>query len=496
MKMRNSIRTALSLRSIGAWLFLVPLLTTAAGSWAQETGPGQDSIFKPVRYGLAVKVDFERSVIDANCRLTVENPGDLPVSRFSFVLYRLLKVSSIKDLAGNSLTFTQDVKPYEDEEKFRADLVEVSLPEPLASRQTATLDIAYSGTLRGYVDAGKTYVKDTIDKDFTIIRMDCLAYPQPGVASWRQNISTGLPSFDYELTVTVPEGWTVANGGALVSTAKKDGLVTYTYKNIKPAWRMDAAIAPYEISADDARHIRVYYFPADAEGAKTVFGGLVNCLDLFSDRFGRLADFRGFAVIEVPLGFGSQADVTSILLTKDVFTDKSRLTDLYHEVSHLWNAPARDPLPCRVESEGVAMYLQYWAQEKLEKKAGALEAGAARLRASFLKACDKNPKAAGTPIIDYGKADLTDLSYNKGMLFFYMLDKVAGRENLLSALRDCQRQYMTSGATTQQYMDCLKAKLGPAIDPVVQDWLFGTRSSDLLESTQTLDQIAAGYKRR
>ena len=489
----------MSLSALARWaivpFFLGAAMFRPAGLSNRDASPDKAPILRPVRYGLDIRVNFDQAVIEANCRLTVKNPYDRAVDRFTFVLYRLLKVRSIKDSLGRRLDFTQEVRTYEDEDKFRANLVEVCLYEPLAPRQTAALDIDYDGTLEGYVDAGMTYVKDRIDKNFTIIRMDCLAYPQPGVASWQRNTAAGLPAFDYELAVTVPGGWVVANGGALVSTENKDGRVTYKFKNTRPSWRMDAAIARYEVMTQAARSIRVYYFPPEKAGAEGVFQGLVKCLDIFSKRLGRLENFQGFAVIEVPLGFGSQADVTSILLTKDAFTDRGRLTDLYHEVAHLWSVPARDPLPCRLESEGVAMYLQYWAQEHIGGQADAMAAGAARQRERFLKVCRENPKAADTPIIDYGKADLTDLAYNKGMLFFYVLDRLAGREKLLPALADCHMRLGISGATTDEYMDCLKTAFGPGIEPVIRDWVYGVRSSDLLKSSLTLDQIAANYRK-
>jgi hypothetical protein len=125
-----------------------------------------------------------------------------------------------------------------------------------------------------------------------------------------------------------------------------------------------------------------------------------------------------------------------------------------------------------------------------------MEAGAARQRERFLKACRENPKAAVTPIIDFGETDLTDLSYSKGMLFFYILDRVAGREKLLRALAECHRRFAASGATTGEYVGRLKALLGQGIEPVLQDWIYGAGSSKLLESSLTLEQIAAGYRKR
>ena len=63
-------------------------------------------------------------------------------------------------------------------------------------------------------------------------------------------------------------------------------------------------------------------------------------------------------MIEVPDGWGSQADVTCILQTAAAFRDPARLVEVYHEVSHLWNVPATD-LPSPRWDEGLATFLQF-----------------------------------------------------------------------------------------------------------------------------------------
>lgn len=106
----------------------------------------------------------------------------------------------------------------------------------------------------------------------------------------------------------------------------------------------------------------------------------------------------------------------------------NRLYELYHEISHIWNVKPLDPLPSRFESEGLAMFLQYLVQEKLENKKGALEKAAEWASKSFRKKCQNDPRCKDVPIIDYGKEMLPDLSYSKGMTLFYILYKLVGGE--------------------------------------------------------------------
>ena len=94
-----------------------------------------------------------------------------------------------------------------------------------------------------------------------------------------------------------------------------------------------------------------FAFPEDAQGGRDLLGSLTAALALYSQWFGPLADFRGLTVIEVPNGFGSQADAAAIVQEAGAFKDRAGRDTFYHELSHLWDVPANDPLPCRFESE-------------------------------------------------------------------------------------------------------------------------------------------------
>ena len=202
---------------------------------------------KTTRYELKVKVDYEAEKVYGECRLSVLNPTDKPISHVPLLLYRLLKVTAIMDDQGTAIPHQQNVLSFEDWEQLQVNYVEVKLPEPLESNQSKTIAIHYEGFLFGYSKDSWCYVRDHIDKEFTFMRMDGYGYPVVGYPCSTVNRRSGLQSFDYTLSVTVPKDLVVANGGKLTSKSTIDGQSSYTYINLKPAWRLDMPIAPYGI---------------------------------------------------------------------------------------------------------------------------------------------------------------------------------------------------------------------------------------------------------
>ena len=199
---------------------------------------------KTTRYELDVRVDYKAKKVFGNCRLTVHNPTDKPISDIPLLLYRLLKVTAITDERGRSIPFQQEVLSFEDWEQLQVSYTEVLLPNPIAAGQSKTIGIVYEGYLFGYSNDGWMYVKDHISKDFTFMRMDGFGYPVVGYPSDKANRRSGLQSYDYILSVTIPEDLVVANGGKLTGKSTIEGKTTYTYTNLKPAWRMTCPSRP------------------------------------------------------------------------------------------------------------------------------------------------------------------------------------------------------------------------------------------------------------
>ena len=478
-------------------LFSLTLLTlglTGCKSNKSVASPSSDQdLVSTIAYDLNILVDYENEKIEAACGLTVENRFHHSVNRLPLVLYRLMRVTSVEDEQGRKLYFSQQVVSYEDWDKFQANFIEVNLKSPLQPGAKAILKIAYSGYLSGYTETGLSYVRDSIDRNFTIIRPDCLAYPQVGIPSWSANRAAGLQTFDYTVRVTVPKSLVVANGGRLIERLVSEQQVTYVYKNILPAWRIDVAIADYNLLEEPSLGLRVFYFKGDEPGARRVLEAMGNCLELYTKWFSPLASKTDFTVIALPEGYGSQSDVTSILQTRDAFLNPEKLVQLYHELSHLWNVKSLDPLPPRFESEGLAMFLQYVTREELEERTGDLEAAARRTFESLKLKCRENPRLLEVPMIDYGREQLTDYSYTYGMLFFYVLSKMAGQEAMLQAVGSIYQNFCQTGATARQFLEHLQTRLGLNLEAFYQSWVFSTGAIRDICALPSLDDLVRKY---
>ena len=444
---------------------------------------------KTTRYELDVKVDYGANKIFGICRLTVHNPTDEPISHVPLLLYRLLKVKAIMDEQGVAIPFQQKVLSFEDWEELQVNYTEVRLHNSLASNQSKTITIQYEGFLFGYSKDSWGYVRDHIDKEFTFMRMDGYGYPVVGYPCSTVNRRSGLQSFDYTLSVTVPKDLIVANGGKLTGKSTIDGQTSYTYTNLKPAWRLDMPIAPYGIVEDKQNNLKIFHFPQDKANASVTLKAMNTTLQLFTNWFGPADNFQGFSIIEIPEGYGSQTDVTSILQTADAFQKRDNLTALYHEISHIWNVRDNDPLPDRFESEGLAMFLQYLVQEKLDNIPDASTKGYERLSNRFRQQCERNPKCKDVPIIEYGNEGMTDLSYTKGMLFFYILHQVIGEKDFLAAAGSFYQKYNRTGATSEEFLNHVKQHSKQNLE----EWIFGTESSRLILEGIPVEDVIQRY---
>ena len=468
---------------------LNPIFSVFSQQFSSKTLP-----LKTTRYELDVKVDYKAEKVYGKCSLTVLNPTENAIQHLPLLLYRLLKVTAMTDEQGAAIPYQQKILSFEDWEQLQANYVEARLPKPLAPGQSKTIGIVYEGFLFGYSNDGWMYVKDHIDKDFTFMRWDGFGYPVVGYPSDEANRRAGLQSFDYSLSVTVPEDLVVANGGKLVGKSTIDGQTTYTYTNLKPAWRLDMPIAPYGIVEDKQNDMKIFHFPQDKDNAGMILEAMKKSLRLYTNWFGPADDFQGFTIIEVPEGYGSQADVTTILQTVDAFRNRDKITDLYHEISHIWNVRASDPLPARFESEGLAMFMQYFVQKILDNKPDALINGYERLSERFRQQCERNPKCKDVPIIAYGNEDLTDLSYTKGMLFFFILYNVIGEKDFLNAAGSFYQKYKHSGATAEEFLNHVKQHAKQNLDRLYQEWIYGTESSRLVLDKIPVEEIIQRYR--
>jgi hypothetical protein len=442
------------------------------------------SLSKPKisNYDLRFAFDFANKKLIADTRLTITNLK--PNDTLNVLLYRLLKVKAIKDDSGKHIPFRQTVTSFSDWDELQVNAVEIFLNNINPSEQT--VQIEYEGHLFGYTETGMNYVKDNIDPNFTLLREDCYAYPVQGVPSLKKNREAGFPDFTYMVTVRVPHDLRVINGGKLVSEKRLGELTEYVYASLKPSWRIDIAIGKYATISN--RNFHIHHFTEDSVGAHQVMNYLNRAVDRYTAWMGNV-QFDSYSIIEIPDKWGSQTDVTCILQEASAFKNEGKLYELYHEISHIWNVESTDKFSCRLESEGLAAFFQYLMMEKLNGRTGLLDSSARRTFLRVKSKLNQDSVAAITPIIEYGSRGLSDLSYTKGMLFFYLLYRTIGEDEFMSTLKSYRAKY-SNGSSTREFADTLLShSKNKNVRKLVNDWILTSESSKQIASAVNVQAL-------
>ncbi len=435
----------------------------------------------------------ENETIQGKCTITFKNEGEKSLASIPVLLYRLLEVKSVTSSQAQALPFTQKVVKIEDfSPVWQVNRAEIELPKPIPPGKERSVTISYGGFIYGYQEVFR-YTKDHIGADFCMIREDVFAYPKILDNSWNSFIAAVNDTFDFELRVSVPKGYVMANGGWLIDKREEGERCVFSFKSQLPDWRIDVAAAKFNLLEDDARNFRVYHFDEDKEGAKRILAGMIESMNLYTKWIGKMGAERQVTVIETPEGSGGQAAKTSILLPAESFSTERDVSQIYHEVAHLWDVPSLDERPSRWLSEGFANYfmaLVLRENQGHESFVQILE----RLRSRFKSHCEYAKMLAATPIVDYGKADLTGASYTKGALALYVLHEIVGDADFKEIFQMYVERYQEKGATLEDFRNLAEEISKKDLKKYFDEWVFGVESSALLLGGLTLQEITQQYK--
>ncbi|HEM46217.1 MAG TPA: hypothetical protein ENO23_04140 [Alphaproteobacteria bacterium] len=287
----------------------------------------------------------------------------------------------------------------------------------------------------------------------------------------------------------VPSGYVVANGGELQGRETRGEREVWTYRSRVASWRMDFAIATY--GQLEFEGISVFYLPGDSLGAVRLVRAAREAHRRYSDWFGALERSVALTIIEVPDGFGSQKDATTILQTASAFRDSSQLRQMYHEVAHGWT-PLAPGLSPRVE-EGLATFLEYRLADEIDG-ADHRAAALARTMADLHEWFEARPEFATVPMASYGERGWSSLSYSVGFLMYAVLYEVVGRERFDRFVGAYYRCCHESGAGTERLGREIERAGGPVAHEIARDWLWSTNWWPMVRDGWSFERIVAHYE--
>lgn len=443
-------------------------------------------------YSLDVHFDLDHQRLSATTTLTIVNGTLASVSELPFLLYRLLTLERVTSSAGYPLKFSQDVIPLADEPTLQANAIVIRLARPLMPGDSLSIGMAFDGSVFGYPEV-MAYVKDRVSKDYTLLRPDAYAYPLLAEPTFAASLAANDIPFTYELSTTVPEGYLAACGGSLISQHRSQGRERFEFRSKGLVSRIDLAVARFCMAVDPLHQLTVYYLREDSIGAHAVLRAANQAIAFYSTEFGRPAGFGGYTIIEIPDGWGSQAGEFYFLQTAAAFRDTSRVSEVYHEIAHTWNAKASPEVQrCRYFDEAFASYFESLAVGALRGEA-ALASDMESSRRLFIQWGESDPRVLSTPISEYGRAEMGRHSYTKGAWSLYVLNELVGDKAFQLIIRSLLTRFADKTIDFESFQQLCEHISHRSLKKYFDEWIYGTESSDLLVEGASITDIVRRY---
>jgi hypothetical protein len=262
---------------------------------------------------------------------------------------------------------------------------------------------------------------------------------------------------------------------------------------------MTVACAPFK-RLDVTPTVSLYHLIEEQANEQSVARAVRRARELGTAWFGPLSS-QVLRIVEVPEGYGGEAADHLILMPAGTFRGDAQavyrrsLSQIGHELLHLWNAPSREETVSRFLDEAITHYLEalllreefgedaYWEQMR-------------RYRAYFLSAGEA---AHPIPLAEAGAHGwLTEpISRGKGPWALCVLHRLLG-DRLLPALRAFFDRYRDRGATLKEFEATMVERTNTELTSFFQDWLWEAASSALLaqkmEEPALATVLAARYR--
>jgi len=279
----------------------------------------------------------------------------------------------------------------------------------------------------------------------------------------------------YEVSVTVPEGWTVAASGSTVGReTAPEGQVTWHLVS-GPMRDFNLVLSPrFEVLTEAVGDVLVnsYYLPEDAAGGQRALRWAADSLALFDQRFGPYP-FAEFDVVATPTTAGGIEYPGLIVMPIRSYDEEGGFFQLatIHEVAHQgWDSlVGNDQQDEPWLDEALA---QYSTALYYELRLGGEEAGTGMFDPWYegVRGTDQDGPL-NLPVAAYTEPQYGPLVYGKGPLFFHALRQEVGDElfwAILQAYFDAYRYGIASGP---DFLALAEQVSGENLGTLYEEWV-------------------------
>ena len=278
---------------------------------------------------------------------------------------------------------------------------------------------------------------------------------------------------NYNVRLTVPEGYKVASTGECKDTASKDGKLTYTFEApyVRDFVFCASSTFPSEQRECDGVKVNVYYNldnPPDKRMTAVldiVFESAENSFKAFGEAFGKYP-YPELDIIITPMAAGGMEYPNLIIITDYVCHDYMSQYSQYdqlevvvcHEIAHQWfmgivgsNSGVEPWLDESLASYAELVFYEYLGGDKESKQLN----GYGKAQHSIVKSWKDTDK------LDVSYYDFKDdgayamMIYIEGKAAVYQMEEAVGREKFHGIIRGYVQRNAFKNATTKDFLKAL-----------------------------------------
>lgn len=406
-------------------------------------------------YDIAIELSGDEFRAEANLELI----ADAPLTRFNLDLVGMTVDHIFVD--GVEATFERDGR----------ELV-VSPASTVAAGPTVAVKVEYRGTPEPIEDpSGPVPLGWRTEAWGTYVASEPL-----GAATWFPANDHPTDKATFVFRVTVPEGQTAIGPGVLISETTTATRTTYIWASTDPMATYLASVVTGDfavISSGDTEPVIRHALPTErANQLLPALASTSEMLEAFEELFGPYP-FESYGVVAIPdqLGYALENQTLS-LFDADFLALRRRTVEnvLAHELAHQWFGNHVSPATWADIwlNEGFATWADhYWTE---------LDGGT-----TFDERADQARTLNLRPPTEVTRSSMFDATvYRRGALTLEALRRQIGDDRFFDFLKVWSNTFGGGTASTDDFIELVRAREGAVAERLVQSWLFDNRMPTLL----------------
>lgn len=283
-----------------------------------------------------------------------------------------------------------------------------------------TIEITYKGALSGKSGCC-SYARETINSDFTLLRVETFCYPI-FIEAKEDSLRSYFQRFEeFVVKIEIPKDYIAVSSGKTLSLEQA---VHNCWEEKMNSYNFAIAIARY---VEKRLSLGKFYFLQENEKIRLIEKTLGDTHQFMNTRFGKREIQSAIKYVTIPKHMGSFVLGEAVFIEESHYSQVKELEPLIHEFIHLgWNARTDiETQKIRFFDEAFTSYFQLRVMEELltqdeyKKVVKEYQESYKRCKQYLIK---------DVPIIHYGEYGYSDLSYTVGAFCLEQLCHQLGRE--------------------------------------------------------------------